>query len=186
MAQATCFDKKQRRFVGEALETAEALAQNHFQVDLDDLDRFPYDLLTLVHLQGLEKTPKALAQVCKYAYRKKTSEEKAFYRICLQDDRILQTVQADLATPLKPLLLYVITHEVIHVVRFSLDPQRFHLAPRERDMEERVVHRTTCQVLKGLKDPWMEILLERYRPWCENPAGIQAGRPERKWPGIHT
>jgi hypothetical protein len=71
MAESLFFDKKQCHWVGEVLETAETLAGNHFQVDLEDAERFPYDLQTLANLRRREKTRRALAQVCKYEYQKK-------------------------------------------------------------------------------------------------------------------
>ena len=70
MAESIFFDKKQRFWVGEALEIAETLAGAFFRVDLGDSARFPYDLQTLVNLRGPEKTRRALAQVCKYESQK--------------------------------------------------------------------------------------------------------------------
>jgi hypothetical protein len=54
MAQSVSFNKKQRFWVGEALEIAETLARDSFQVDLEDFERFPYDLQTLANLKGQE------------------------------------------------------------------------------------------------------------------------------------
>jgi hypothetical protein len=168
MAASIMFDRKQRFWVGEALETSENLAERFFQVDLEDYDRFPFDLQTLAYLRGPEKTRQALAQVCKYEYKKEELSQKvkkkSFYRICLQDDKILETVSKDVASILKPLLLYIVAHELIHVIRFSLDPGKFHLSPKERKSEEKDVHRMTYDLLKSVKEPKIDILLERYRP----------------------
>ena len=168
MASFVFFDKKQRFWVGEALERSEELAENFFRVDLKDYNRFPFDLQTLVHLQGPEKTRRALAQVCKYEYRKeelsRRVKRKAFYRICLQDDKILESVSEETTALLKPLLLYVVAHELIHVIRFSMDPVKFHLSPSERHAEEKNVHRMTYDLLRPIQDSKMEVLLERYRP----------------------
>ena len=171
MAESIIFDKKQRFWIREALEIAETAAGNYFQVDLADSERFPYDLETLANLKGLEKTHRALAQVCKYEYRKKelplTPKGNEFYRICLQDDKILNTVRMEPPSLLKPLLLYVITHELIHVIRFSMDPKKFYLSPGARKTEEIDVHRMTYELLKSFKDPQVGLLLEFYRPWWE-------------------
>lgn len=168
MANSFFFDRKQRSWVGDALETAEELAGRFFQVDLEDYERFPYDLQTLINLRGEEKTPKALAQVCKYEYHKEERfqhiRKKLFYRICLQDDKILETANKERAAILKPLLLYIVAHELIHVIRFSLDPGKFHLSPNEKIFEEKNVHRLTYDLLKPIQDSKTEILLERYRP----------------------
>ena len=169
MAESILFNQRQRSWIGESLEVAEALAENYFQVDLEDSKRFSYDLQTLIHLKGPEKTQRALAQVCKYEYYKRNMPfgGNEFYRICLQDDKILSTTRTDSSSLLRPLLLYVITHELIHVIRFSLDSKKFFLSLQEKKAEEKDVHRMTYELLKSLKDPRIEILLECYRPWWE-------------------
>lgn len=168
MATSTFFDRRQRFWVGNALGTAEELAGRFFQVDLGDCERFPFDLQTLIHLKREEKTTRALAQVCKYEYKKELQfqsvRKKSFYRICLQDDKILKTVNKEDAAILRPLLLYVVAHELIHVIRFSLDPGKFHLSPEKKKIEEKNVHRLTYELLRPIGDPKIEILLERYRP----------------------
>jgi hypothetical protein len=169
MAQSAIFDRRQKSWVGEALEIAETLAGEYFEVDLNDFERFPYDLQTLANLQGPEKTRRALAQVCKYEYqnpnRPPKITPKEFYRICLQDDRILDRTQKETPEILRPLLLYVISHELIHVIRFSMDPGKFHLNLKEKRIEEKNVHRMTYELLKTFKDPWVEFLLHHYRRW---------------------
>jgi len=169
MGQANFFKKRELFWVREALEVAETLAENYFSVDLGDVERYPYDLQTLVNLRGLEVTDRALAQVCKYECRRGASPRglggSEFYRICIQDHKILNAGRMEPSSLLKPLILYVITHELIHVIRFSLDPHRFHLNPKEREFEERNVHRATYELLRTLQDPQVALLLDRYRPW---------------------
>jgi hypothetical protein len=178
MAESNLFNEQQHRWVGEALDRAETLAEGYFQVDLKNSARFLYDLKTRVHLKGLEKTRRALAQVCKYEYYNRFSAEepkgKEFYRICLQDNRILNTV--DDPTLLKPLLLYVITHEIIHVIRFTIDPKRFYLNFKERKVEEKEVHQATYELLRPVKDPHLDLLLERYRSIWEWPNELDPKR----------
>jgi hypothetical protein len=173
MAQSLFFDKQQRLWVGQALEIAESLAEGYWGVNLGNLEQFPYDLQTLANLKNRERTRKALAQVCRYesnetipAQKRRTKE---FYRICLQDDKILNTVWGETSSLdlLRPLLLYVITHELIHVIRFSVDPQRFFLRPADKEVEEKDVHSMTYELLKSFKDPQVGLWLERYRPWRE-------------------
>lgn len=182
MASSLIFNEQQRSWVGEVLETAETLVGDHFRLNLGDLERFPYDLRTLADLKRQEKTRKALAQVCKYEYRKETPSpdlrRREFYRICLQDDRILSTAQTESPSMLRPLLLYVVTHELIHVIRFSLEPPRFYLDPKEKGTEERYVHRMTYEILKSSRDPYIEPLLDRYRPWWG------AGGPDSRVPDL--
>jgi len=169
MAESIIFNKRQRFLVKESLEIAETLAETFFKVDLADFQQFPFDIQTLANLHGAEKTRRALAQVCKYEYKKTGSPwkvgTKEFYRICLQDDKILRRAQKENQELLKPLLLYVVTHELIHVIRFSLDPGKFHLHPQEKGIEERNVHRMTYELLTPFRDPGVELLLNHYRRW---------------------
>ena len=180
MAESIFFNKKQQFWVEEALEIAETLAADHLRVDLKDFEQFPYDLQTLKNLREQEKTRRALAQVCKYEYRSRKAQDRqggtGFYRICLQDDKILNTVQTEGPSLFKPLLLYVVTHELIHVIRFSVDPKRFYLQSKEKEIEERDVHRKTYELLKPFKDPQVERLLERYQPWWEDFSGPGLGK----------
>jgi hypothetical protein len=181
MAESICFSKRQYFLVGEALRQAEGLAEDYFGVNLKDCRRFPYDLRTLANLKGQEKTRRALAQVCKYQYEERISPapiaRKEFYRICLQDNQILQTTRNDPPLLLRPLLLYIITHELIHVVRFSMEPQKFHLDAEKRRPEEEFVHRATHEILQSTHYPQMKYILERYR-WCWEGLGSDWGRPQ--------
>ena len=171
MAESLFFNKEQYHWVGEVLEVAETLTGKHFRVDLEDAERFPYDLQTLANLRDREKTRRALAQVCKYEYQSQRAQfrdgGKEFYRICLQDDKILNRVWAEGESLLKPLLLYVVTHELIHVIRFSIEPKKFYLPWKEKKIEEREVHGKTYEILKSFGEPQVDRLLEIYRPWWE-------------------
>ncbi|HSR13430.1 MAG TPA: hypothetical protein VLS90_18435 [Thermodesulfobacteriota bacterium] len=170
MAESLVFNRRQRLWVGEILGSAESLVGGYFQLDFGDLERFPYDLRTLAKLGENEKTGDALAQICKYEVRKKHDSgipKKEFYRICLQDDKILNAVEAETPSLFRPLVLYILTHELIHVATFSLEPEKFYLAPDEKGAEETRVHRTTYDILKGIPDPCLEPLLDHYRPWRE-------------------
>jgi hypothetical protein len=174
MAESICFNKRQRSLVADALQLAEGFTEEFFGVDLKDSHRFPYDLRTLANLHEQEKTHRALAQVCKYQFHEgsviRPVTKREFYRICLQDNRILKAAKKDHPLLLRPLLLYIITHELIHVVRFSMEPQKFHLDASQRNWEEEFVHRTTHEILQSVRYPQMEYILERYRACWEGPA----------------
>ncbi len=173
------FTKKQRLWVGEALEIAEFLAEANLKVDLTDSAKYFYDLRTLINLQGAEKTDRALAQVCKYEYLRAKSfrakRSRDFYRICLQDDKILKAAAWESPFFLRALIIYIITHELIHVIRFSENPRIFHLQIKEKRAEEKGVHRLTYNLLKGLPEPELNELLKRYRSIWDDEAPPQEG-----------
>ena len=51
-----------------------------------------------------------------------------------------------------------------------MDPGRFHLSLKEKRAEEKNVHRITDELLRTFKDPWVELLLNRYRRCWDRPA----------------
>ena len=59
-----------------------------------------------------------------------------FYFICLQDHQILKAMARDKRLGLLPLLIYIFTHELIHIVRFCNFFQRFDVAGKEREKED--------------------------------------------------
>ena len=52
---------------------------------------------------------------------------------------------------LLPFSLYIITHELIHIVRFSRFLQNFDASDEEKMMEERRVHQTTHEILLPIR-----------------------------------
>jgi hypothetical protein len=73
-----------------------------------------------------------------------------FYRVCLQDHNILKTLEASPDLSLFPMLLYVITHELVHVIRFSQFLALFEAAEAEKAREETLVHQLTQKILAPL------------------------------------
>lgn len=114
----------------------------------------PYEVCTLRSLESTEVTDSALAQTLCYDLRRQVAgdvlEHVDFYRICLQDHRILEVVRSTAETKLAPLLTYVLTHELIHVVRFGQRLQRVDLADELRPEEESKVERTTRRILRAV------------------------------------
>ena len=52
--------------------------------------------------------------------------------------------------PLCPLLLYIVTHELVHVIRFSQFLALFEAAEAEKAIEETRVHQLTQKILAPL------------------------------------
>jgi hypothetical protein len=66
---------------------------------------------------------------------------------------------------LSPFSLYIITHELIHIVRFCKFLQSFDASPEERIIEEGRVHASTHQILSGLTIPGMDPVFRFYDQW---------------------
>ena len=77
----------------------------------------------------------------------------------------MAAVARDERVKLLPLCVYVVTHELIHIVRFCKFLQRFDAETTERQREEMRVHEITQKVLGSLKLPHLDYVLEVYRDY---------------------
>jgi hypothetical protein len=156
------FGKSELRVVERAREAAVELIGDFYVLAPREWERLHYEVRTLEELAPEEICGQAFAQVLCYERVKRLGqsvvEQHDLYRICLQDHRILRVAQRgdDKNDPakldLEPLLLYVLTHELVHVVRFSQRLQRLDLAPELRALEELSVDETTGQILAPIAD----------------------------------
>jgi hypothetical protein len=90
-------------------------------------------------------------------------QKKDYYFICLQDHHILEALNRDRDLGMVPLLVYVFTHELVHIVRFCNFSQRFEISDmKEREKEERIVHATTYKILKNLTLQKLDYILQSY------------------------
>ncbi|MFA6346157.1 MAG: hypothetical protein WCX34_08970 [Syntrophales bacterium] len=166
------FSPEQISLADQAFVRAEALASGYFRLDPGALKAHRYDVRTKAYLKEHEVQGQAFAHLCKYEYGKETGDvgagDRHFYRICLQDDRILDAVKrAHSFIRLSPLLLYIATHELVHVIRFDEGVIPFD-APREvKDEEEETVHQITRRMLQPAANPELGLVLDcfsdRYR-----------------------
>jgi len=61
------------------------------------------------------------------------------------------------------LLVYVFTHELVHIVRFCSFLKRFETSGSERDKEENIVHAKTFEILKDTSVPKLDYIFDSYR-----------------------
>ncbi len=85
-----------------------------------------------------------------------------YFKICLQDHVIRRALTRDAHLSLLPLATYIVTHELIHVVRFARFLQRFDAPEKERDAEEARVHGETIELLRDLRIPGMGAVLSAF------------------------
>ena len=159
------FSKPQISQVSKVFSCAEGLIAGYFRMTPDDLRANPYDVKTLRQLEKHEVSDTAFAHLCKYVYKKKgqesTESEIPFYRVCLQDNRILYALER--GTPFiqfSTLMTYIAVHELVHVVRFNRGESDFELSPREREIEEEKVHSITRNILHNGSGPGLGLVLD--------------------------
>jgi len=161
------FGDKEIDMIEESIDLAEDLVTAYFNLSSEEWGNCHYELKTLAHLSQVEITDKAFAQICKYeCVKKKGKNPELFfdlYRICLQDNRILNAVKRSCnIIELKPLMLYIVTHELSHIVRFNKYFKNFSASPEEKEWEEANVHSITYEMLKSMKDRGVNRVLDYY------------------------
>ncbi len=161
------FDSSQLRVVGEAVQIAEELTSNHFKISLSQWHRSHYDIKTLIDLNASEIDDHAFAQIVRYLGQPIDSglgsSQFDFYKVCLQDHVILKALQREKETPFISLVVYILTHELVHIVRFNRFEQKFYAFPDEKEKEELRVHAITCEILKDVSYGGMKTIFGSFR-----------------------
>lgn len=145
---------------------AEKLAARYFGLTGDELNNHRYDIKTLAYLEKHEVSEGAFAHLCKYTYGKEQEGEREggsihFYRVCLQDDRILDAVErANSFIRIEPLMLYIAAHEIIHIIRFDRGEIEFDAPRDEKEKEEEKVNLITRSMLASVRQPDVKMVVE--------------------------
>ncbi len=164
------FNKKQLGILGEAVDIAEDVTSNYFRLSLSQWKRHPFDVKTLSSLFGGDIKDNVFALLKKYITADNREIEllhkkREFYIIYLQDHQILKALHRDRDLKLLPLLAYILTHELVHIVRFCKFEVIFDTQEENSKIkEERIVHRTTYEILKELSLPNLSYILGSYHP----------------------
>jgi hypothetical protein len=161
------FNTAQLPLAGFAFTEAEKLVTRHFRMTGEELQKNRYDVKTLAYLERHEIKEGAFAHLCKYSYEKpdslpeKSQEGFDFYRICLQDNIILDAVErANPFIKFNPLMLYIAVHELIHVMRFGNGEIDFEASLDRKEQEEAIVHNLTKIALQPVKQHDLDIVLD--------------------------
>ena len=160
------FEGEDIHTVSEALTIAEEKIGDFYKFSFGQWKRHHYEIKTLSTLRKNEIIPNVFALLNKGSRVVRVFESKTrsrdFYFICLQDHAILKAIRRDKNVGLLPLLVYILTHELVHVVRFCNFFERFEVSGVGREKEERIVHETTFDILKDLSLPRLDYILEAY------------------------
>lgn len=153
--------------VSEALDIAEEKTGDFYKFSFGQWKRHRYDLRTFPVLRDDEIASHAFALLNKCSRvtgaLESRSKKHDFYFICLQDHQIIRALRRDNELRLLPLLVYVLTHELVHIVRFCNFAQRFDIRGDRREREENIVHSTTFEILEDLPLPGIEYILDAYQ-----------------------
>jgi hypothetical protein len=169
MDKLNTFNAKQLKIVNQAISSSEDLVSNAYKMSASQWRRLKYDIKTLLDLTPEEVIPGPFAQIIRYKGQPKDtslgSSSYDFYKICLQDYTILSAVKESPQIKLFPFMLYIISHELIHIVRFSQFLQNFDASLDERLTEEARVHQKTHHILRDIQVDGLDSVLEYYEKW---------------------
>lgn len=154
------------RLIDKALEISEDVTCNHYHISTGNWKKYGFEVSNLVQLKEEEITPYGLAQIARYVYPSPYClpmvSLRDYYRICLQDHNILRVINRNDGIELFPLMVYILTHELVHIIRFRKFMQRFDVDQEEKEIEEGKVHQTTYQILKSLKGINLNPIFDSY------------------------
>jgi hypothetical protein len=163
------FNAKQIVIVNNGAAMAEELVSDFYKMSASQWLRRRYDIKTLIDLQPEETVHGPFAQVIRYQAQKKDallgSTAYDFYKICLQDHAILKGIKQSTNIRLLPFIIYIVTHELIHIVRFSKFLQSFDASMQEMLAEETRVHEITHEILLQVRVEGMSDVLKFYEQW---------------------
>jgi hypothetical protein len=161
------FEQADLKTVSDALDIAEDATGDFYKFSTGQWKRHSYDIMTLSSLRDEEANTSAFAMLNKGMRVLDGFESRTrlrdFYFICLQDNYILEALKRDEDLELLPLLVYVLTHELVHIVRFCNFHQRFDVSEKEKEKEEKVVHSTTFEILKDFSMSKLDYILDSYQ-----------------------
>jgi hypothetical protein len=170
MEKLNKFNTDQINIINNCVAMAEELVSSFYKMSASQWSATcAYDIKTLVDLSPEEIVHGPFAQVIRYKGRRKNSSLGSstydFYKICLQDHAILSAIKNSPGIELFPFTLYIVAHEIIHILRFSKFLRNFEASHEEMMTEEAYVHNTTHDILKSVNVFGMEKVLKFYEKW---------------------
>ncbi len=164
MSATGLFTESDRTTVDRAARLAEGLVAQYFDLAHDDWIKNPYSLMTWKEAAKYLRDANVFAQTVRFDSRHTGKIQRAkpqdYYGVLLADPAILRALLRPQRHDLWTLGLFVLTHELVHIVRFRKFGVDFFGTPCEREKEEEVVHKITREMLAGVES--MDSLFSLY------------------------
>ncbi len=159
------FNFDQIQILDRAWVMASSLVADNFRLDFNDFHSWPVDIKRYIELTPEERAEGVFAQLFRYLRPGLVvvGGRPDYYRICLYDPTILRAVEVEPDLELDPLLIYVLTHEFIHVARFVKFMKLFALGGDDQRVEEEIVHQETFRLLQKISRPDFSLVLNLYQ-----------------------
>ena len=148
----------QRYAAFRALEEAEVRTSDYYCIPPFRWQSVRYDLLTR---QDPEWRPLPEGMLARTQRLQRDKHPSDFYRIELNDPGILTVAHREnLSVDMYPLLLYILTHEMVHLVRLSQILTDSDRVPRES--EESRVCQIVRSILAAIPTPSMDLIIQKF------------------------
>lgn len=183
--EVSSFTPAQMEVIGDAGAIAEEVLSDRFALTSGHWRRWPYEVRRRCELRPGEDPGDSFAHLVRYG--KEVGEKERggdclqFYRVCLNDPAILRATGGGGAERLLPFMVYVMLHELIHIVRFGR--YLYHpLREEGRGREEARVEALTRELLAPVRLPGLSGVIAYFAgrgelPWREVGSGPA---PERE------
>ena len=144
------FSPPQRSLLLQALDEAEERTTRYYCIPPFRWEKLRYDLLTRAD-HGWEPLPDPMLARVRCLQRVDKDKPFDFYRIELNDGSILEAVEREsLTASLYPFFVYILTHEMVHMVRLSSILEKGPDTPNSSDeSEESRVRGISRRILTG-------------------------------------
>ena len=165
--EASIFSQAHRRLLAQAVDEAENHTSGYYCIPPRGWQRLRYDLITRRDREWEPIPESALAriqQLQQVSVRRRESE--SFFRIQLNDSSILSAARREnLASDLYPFFVYILTHEMVHMVRLGTILDEGKLL-EDVDTEEDRVDRISRQILSAAAHGSYSPVLEKFHRPC--------------------
>jgi hypothetical protein len=143
------FNPIEKKIIYSALEEAADYLREFYCFSPREWFNYCYDLQTELEagVNCLHKKAFAEVQKCIPIQQNSSLFPKERYQICLFDRNILRTLWQQSDTEFYPFMIYILTHELVHIARFCQNLHPFECDEESLQKEESKVKHLTQQVL---------------------------------------
>ncbi len=143
------FSTPQRSLIFQAMDEAEERTSGYYCIPPFRWEQLHFDLLTQAD-HGWEPLPEPTLARVRCLQRVNRNRAFDFYRIELNDRSILEAAhREELTTNLYPFFVYILTHEMVHMVRLSSILDEPETRAFCNETEEKRVQRISRGILEG-------------------------------------
>ncbi|HPD60764.1 MAG TPA: hypothetical protein PKV48_03275 [Thermodesulfobacteriota bacterium] len=143
------FNPIEKKIIYSALDEAADYLREFYCFSPREWFNYCYDVQTELEGEVNCSQKKAFAEVqkCIPPPEKASVFQKERYQICLFDHNILRTLWKQSNMEFYPFMVYILTHELVHVARFCQNLHPFECDQESLQKEEEKVNQLTQQVL---------------------------------------